>query len=498
MGKSSPAAPPPPDYVGAANATAAANMEMAKYATEANRINQNNPYGSLSYSQDGNGRWTQTETLDPRIQEALNSQIKVQTDRSQYASDLLGEVKSSYATPFNPNRLESYLSGVNNVNQDSLGRAGNFNSNASINTGTPTANELNTQFGQFNGGPQQNLNAPSYDPSRAQEYANKAFESQMALLSPEMERYDTSLRNSLALQGLTPGTEASTNALTSYELGRAGQMNSLAASSYLTGNEAANRDYSSQLNAYNSQNNAANTQFGNNLQQFGANTEAQRMGNDANTQNFTNQLQSYLQGNQAQLQQFGMDQASYDNQLRGLSANAGLQQAENDSQSQAYSQALSEYGTNWQQDQTLRNLPLNELNALMSGQQVQNPEFKNYYLQNQTAGADYLGAASSQGDWDRGIYNAQAAEASSGNAALGNLASAAMMMFAMSDERLKKNIEKVGETPGGTNVYQWDWNTKGKKIAGNQPTVGVIAQENPHAAKKTSTGYLGVDYSKIK
>ena len=54
-------------------------------------------------------------------------------------------------------------------------------------------------------------------------------------------------------------------------------------------------------------------------------------------------------------------------------------------------------------------MPLNEMNALLTGQQVQNPSFTNYALQNQTQGADMLDAASKQGQWDKDIWNQQAA-----------------------------------------------------------------------------------------
>lgn len=49
MGKSSP--PPPPDYAAAAQQTAQGNLDVAKYTTAANRVNQVGPDGSLTYSQ---------------------------------------------------------------------------------------------------------------------------------------------------------------------------------------------------------------------------------------------------------------------------------------------------------------------------------------------------------------------------------------------------------------------------------------------------------------
>ena len=54
---------------------------------------------------------------------------------------------------------------------------------------------------------------------------------------------------------------------------------------------------------------------------------------------------------------------------------------------------------------------------------------------------------------------------------------------------------------GGVNFYTWDWNVEGKRIAGDQATFGVLAQEvretHPEAIQEGSDGYLRVDYSKI-
>ena len=68
-----------------------------------------------------------------------------------------------------------------------------------------------------------------------------------------------------------------------------------------------------------------------------------------------------------------------------------------------------------------------------------------------------------------------------------------------SDQRLKTNVKLLGKE-SGHNVYSWDWNDEGKKIADPaQPTVGVMAQElqetHPHLVKRGDDGYLRVDYS---
>lgn len=71
--------------------------------------------------------------------------------------------------------------------------------------------------------------------------------------------------------------------------------------------------------------------------------------------------------------------------------------------------------------------------------------------------------------------------------------------FGSSDIRLKTNIKHLGKE-NGHNVYSWDWNEDGKRIADpKQPTVGVMAQElqetHPHLVELGPDGFLRVDYS---
>ena len=73
MGKSA-SAPPPPDYRAAAVETAAGNLEAARAASAANRINQITPYGSLVYSQQGKFDPRAYEQAQKSYQEALSQQ----------------------------------------------------------------------------------------------------------------------------------------------------------------------------------------------------------------------------------------------------------------------------------------------------------------------------------------------------------------------------------------------------------------------------------------
>jgi len=71
----------------------------------------------------------------------------------------------------------------------------------------------------------------------------------------------------------------------------------------------------------------------------------------------------------------------------------------------------------------------------------------------------------------------------------------------MSDIRLKSKIKYIGKLANGIKFYKWSWNKKGRKLAGNQPEYGVIAQQVreiiPNAVVRGKDGYLQVDYSKV-
>ena len=68
-------------------------------------------------------------------------------------------------------------------------------------------------------------------------------------------------------------------------------------------------------------------------------------------------------------------------------------------------------------------------------------------------------------------------------------------IFKFSDLRLKDNIEKVGELPDRTNVYEYDFRPTGEH------QIGVVAQEvektHPKAVHTTPSGYKAVDYNRL-
>ena len=107
-----PSAPAAPDYSGAAQATAAGNIEAARVATAANRVNQVTPYGNLNYAVTGsdpygNPTWTATQTLSPAQQQLLDYQNQASLGLGKLAGQGLGYVENMLQTPFDTSKLPS-------------------------------------------------------------------------------------------------------------------------------------------------------------------------------------------------------------------------------------------------------------------------------------------------------------------------------------------------------------------------------------------------------
>ena len=108
--------PATPDYTGAAQATAAGNLDAARAATAANRVNQVTPYGTLKYSvtgQDpyGNPTWTSTSALSPDQQALYDYDIASSKGLGQLQSKGLSYVSNMLDKPFDTSGLPS--TGIN-------------------------------------------------------------------------------------------------------------------------------------------------------------------------------------------------------------------------------------------------------------------------------------------------------------------------------------------------------------------------------------------------
>jgi hypothetical protein len=174
--------------------------------------------------------------------------------------------------------------------------------------------------------------------------------------------------------------------------------------------------------------------------------------------------------NQAQQQAFGMDIG------RAQLNNAGVQQS-------------------LQQQLALRGQPINEAAALLSGQQIQYPQFQNV-PQVAIQAPDYqnlvtanYGAANSQ-------YNAALQRQGANNAAIGQFGGQALGAAAMyfSDRRLKRNAERIGTGSHGLPIYRYEY-------LWGEPAIGYMADDvaavAPHAVTVGPDGFAQVNYGAL-
>lgn len=107
---------PVTDYTAAAEATAEQNLENARVATKANRVNQYTPYGNTVYTDLGNDRWRADVTLTPAQQQILDKDNAVKIGLSDVSQRGLGYVQNMLNNPFS-------TSGMTTVNPaDNAGR----------------------------------------------------------------------------------------------------------------------------------------------------------------------------------------------------------------------------------------------------------------------------------------------------------------------------------------------------------------------------------------
>jgi hypothetical protein len=132
---------------------------------------------------------------------------------------------------------------------------------------------------------------------------------------------------------------------------------------------------------------------------------------------------------------------------------------------------------------TQRAVPLNEVQAMLGGSQVQYPQFS-AVPQTQSQPVDIAGINQSSYNNQMAQYNAAMQQQSGMFSGLAQLGGAGIM--ALSDERAKENIKKVGKTDNNLAVYLFNY--KGDP----EPRMSVMAQDvekvNPDAVAEGPGG----------
>ena len=266
-----------------------------------------------------------------------------------------------------------------------------------------------------------------------------------ARLDPRFAQEEDNLRTMLANQGLAAGDTAYDEQMRQFNERKDDQYSQLRNDSIAFGGDEATR------------------QFGMGLQGRQQDiSEIMSQGGFAN--NAANQaLAQQLSLGSAR---FGEEQSAsaYDNQLRQQDISEELQK---------------------------RGWSLNEINAILTGQQIGMPSMPGFNSATRAESADYLGAAGMQNQANMDAFSADQAGM---QGLMSGVASIAPYAMALSDRRLKRNIQKLFRLTSGLMVYSFEY------IWGEK-AVGVMAQECatmfPEAVHRHPSGYLMVDYGAV-
>lgn len=414
--------PKAPDYAAAAEAQGQASREVTEQQSWANRPDQFTPWGSQT--------WENRQEWDPSTQQYLNrwTQNTELTPDSQRALDAelgLQAGRSELGASLLPRAQDEFGQAMD---WSKFGKAGD-----AVQAGNLTPEQLARGYEKA---------GPELDSSqRYNQQANEAIYNQWADRAlPQQERDTERLRTQLYNMGHKEGDPGYDDA-----------MRQLRESQ---GDQQRQAQYQATI---------------------GSGAEAQRfLGMDAATR-------AQLTGENRDLAGFGNTAAGQEFGMQAQAGDQNFQQrmAASNQQTQLRQQQIAE-------EMQKRGFSLNEINAIISGQQVAMPTMPGFNQATKAEGTNYLGAAQMQGQADLDAYNARQAATQGMMSGIGSMAGGFM---GFSDRRLKRNIRKVAKVDG-VNIYVWDY-------VWGQPSIGVMADEVPHAIAGTVGGFAVVDYGRI-
>jgi hypothetical protein len=533
---------------------AAASREITEQQTWANRPDQYNPWGSVEWDQNQVwdptteqyiNRWQQNVNLTPEAQWALDNQLYQQGYRSQLGTGLLERAEGEFSDPMDWEGLPDWADVPHLYNpgaldlQGAIDTGGMTDVNQGIGVVDPrlqqyTPEEFQRQLGDAGdisrefadvGGPQREL---AQTPEEIRNRAEQAiYDRSASRLDPQWEQRESEMEAQLRAQGMRPGDEAYDTAMANMERERQDAYQTAMTESIMGGGQEGQRQYEQML---------GRGQFGNQAQQqayqqamlrgeFGNQAQQQAYQQMLGSGQFANEAaQAALQqqlgiggqqfAEQGQLAQFQMaeQQARYQQQvaarerefmeaaqLRGMSNEEAQQEWE--SERARYDQMFtrqmeqSQYQNQLRQAQLTeemqkRGFTLNEINALLYGQQVATPQFQGFSQASKSETPQYLQAADLGYQAQMGQFGAEQAQDQGMWNTIGSGVGAGMMMF--SDRRLKRDVRRVGTMPGGTPLYTWTY-------VWGEPGLGVMADEAPSDAVHVhESGYLMVDYRRVR
>ena len=429
-------APATPDYMGATQLQGEISKENLNTQNYANRPTINTPFGTQSWGTQAvkdpaTGQVVTSWTQNNSLAPGLQEALDDQMGIQAGRSDLAGNFMQRVADDYSKPVDYSTLPAMTSANQVGSLQTASTDYTPGLKSSFSFGNDL-----------------PQFDSSYRDTVANQL----MQKMQPTHDYQQRQLETKLSNMGFRPGTEGYNREL----------------------NNLAQRQSAERYNALDASGNEAqrlyNMQMGTAQQGYQQNLGAAQFQNQALGQASALDLARMQAENQAMGQQYGLNQqyANAQNQLR----------------QQALAEQLQRRGTS-----------LNEMNALLSGQQVSMPQMPSFNTAGLAQTPNIMGAMQSQYDAQLGAYNAQNAGMNNLLGAGAQLGSAYLMgpgagAFSFSDRRLKSNIKRVGTHEIGVGIY--DYTMMGITQR------GVIAQEvqavRPDLVKRHASGYLMVNY----
>lgn len=543
MGNKSP--PPAPDYTAAAERQAQSSREVTNMQTWANRPNTFTPWGSQTWSMtpggtrtiagnanngaqfdaarylrenpdvaqagmsaidhwekhgQGEGRqgfwqdveerlpdhWTQRVELSADQQAALDSQMAITKGRSQGAQTLLDQAVSSFQRPMDWDALPR---GADSIDAGTLGQ-NDFGDPRVRHQQGPQDTPLALYGGGDPNAPVQQLQGVP------NEWRQRGQDAVWELQRPMLDQEQQALEAQLANQGLSRGTAAWNN-----EMRRMGDQRSRAQLQAISaGRDEASQLFNQELGRSQFANQAAQQSFGNRManSQFFNQAMNQRFSQDAARRQFENQATQLEFENMNRRAMMGDQRAAQQLQMRLQAGNFN-----NTNRQQAIAEANMRRGQ-----------VLNELNALLTGQQVSMPSMPSFNTAGRADATGYSAAARDQYSAAMDGFNAQQQQSQGmmsglfalGGAAIGGPMGASLgasLGGAMGSLReYKQNVRIVGyHTRLDIPIYAWEYRPEYAHKWGSGTKVGVMVEDlyevDPQAITKDADGDTVVNYERI-
>jgi hypothetical protein len=341
-----------PDYEGAAEQTAASDRVALRDQTYANRANQYTPDGSKTWEsyQDidpATGepvtRWNETVTFSPEQQAIYDKGVGISDKRMDVGVNAADRLMSEYGDPIDWSGASPWAE-------------------ATTYGGPASANHYRVGVGDINAD-----SGTAGDPNDYRQAGEDAsYQSQMRRIDPQYDDQTTAMELQMRNQGLNPDDRAWQNQMRAMS----DSYNDASQSARLA--SAAEGRMESALN------------WGQQQDTIG-NTYRDTVAN----------------------QNFGLGKGNIAAQMAGINSNADIAAARQTlgQNEQQFNQAMALRQAQNQETMTQRGFGLNELNAMVSGQQVGIPQFGGYNAAGRAAPTDYMGAATNEGNFNQGMNN---------------------------------------------------------------------------------------------